>query len=134
MSVIIKRKTGFLGMASKISVKVNGEKVSKIANDESLELDIKDDNASLRVSQFGSRSNQIEVTDGDVVEVTTTKLAYMAFFIPFIFNIASNIVPTVHYYTTNSFIMVLLSMLFILTMFNIYRLKVIDHKATRQSL
>lgn len=126
MSVTIKRKTGTLGMGTKFSVKVNGEKVSKIANEESIELDIKEDNTLLRVSQFGSQSNQIEVKNGDVVEVTTTKLAYIAFFIPFIFIIASNIVESI-YYTTSTLIIMLLLMLFILFTFNSYRLKVIDN-------
>lgn len=113
-------------------MKVNGEKVRKTAHEEAIELDIKDDNASLRVSQFGSRSNQIQVKDGDVVEVTTTRLAYLVFLIPFIFVIVSNIVENV-YYTTNTFVLMVLLMLVILFTFNCYRLKVINRKTTRQS-
>lgn len=126
MSVTIKRKTGTLGMGAKFSVKVNGEKVTKIAYEESLKLDIKDDSALLKVSQFGSRSNQVEVKNGDVVEVTTTKLAYLSFCIPPIFIIVSSIVPTVHY-TMSTFVIMVLLMLFILFTFNSYCLKVIDN-------
>ncbi|MFL2105912.1 hypothetical protein [Desemzia sp. FAM 23991] len=132
MSVTIKRKTGTLGMGAKFSVKVNGEKVTTIAHEEAIELDIKDENASLRVSQFGSHSNQIQVKDGDVVEVTTTRLAYLAFLIPFIFIIVSNIIENV-YYATNTFVLMVLLMLVILFTFNCYRLKVINRKTTRQS-
>lgn len=133
MSVTVKRNTGTLGMGAKFSVKVNGEKVTKIAHEEAIELDIKDENASLRVSQFGSRSNQIQVKDGDVVEVTTTRLAYLAFLIPFIFIVVSNTVENV-YYSTSTFVLMVLLMLVILFMFNCYRLKVVGRKTTRQPL
>lgn len=39
MSVTIKRKTGLSGVASKMSIKVNGEKVTKIANEEVVDID-----------------------------------------------------------------------------------------------
>ena len=133
MSVRIKRKTGILGMGANISVKVNGEKVTKIAYEEDVELDIKNANALLRVSQFGARSNQIEVEDGDRIEVKTTKIAYIAFFLPFLYLMANNIVPTVPY-TMNNFIIVLLLMLFILFTFNGYRLNVINRKITHEHL
>lgn len=131
MSVRIKRKTGILGMGANISVKVNGEKVTKIAYEEDIELDIKNANALLRVSQFGAHSNQIEVEDGDVIEVKTTKIAYIAFFLPFLYLIANTIVPMVPY-IMNNFILVLLLMLFIFFTFNGYRLNVIDRKNSRE--
>ncbi|MBM6613845.1 hypothetical protein JTF06_02915 [Desemzia sp. RIT804] len=133
MSVTIKRKTGTLGMGARFSVKVNGEKVTKISHQETIELDIKGDNSLLRVSQFGAKSNQVEVKDGDVVEVTTTKLAYIAIFIPFIFIIASRVMESFHY-TTSTVAIMLLLMLFVLFTFNNYRLKIIDHKAINQPL
>lgn len=90
MSVIIKRKTGWMGMLSKISVKVNGQKVTKIAYKEAIELDLIDDSVLLRVSQFGAQSNEIKVRNGDIVEVRTTKLAYTIVALPLILAVSNS--------------------------------------------
>lgn len=133
MSVIIKRKTGFIGMGAKFSVKVNGEKVTKISYKETIELDIKGDNSLLRVSQFGAHSNQVEVKDGNVVEVTTTKVAYIVCLVPFLFIIASSVMEN-FYYTTSTVAIVISLILFVLFTSNSYRLKIVDHKAINQAL
>ncbi|MDN5372836.1 MAG: hypothetical protein PWR19_1882 [Carnobacterium sp.] len=43
----------------------------KIADSQKTEIIIQNDKAFLQVTQFGSRSNKTEVTDGDTVEITS---------------------------------------------------------------
>lgn len=133
MSVTIKRKTGLLGVASKMSIKVNGEKVTKIANEEVVDIDIDAESILLRVTQFGTRSNQIEVKDGDVVEINTTKIYYIIFLFPFISLFVSNSLQD-QPYTLNTFLMLFLGMLLILFLFEGYHLKKIDNKSSEKTI
>ncbi len=133
MSVTIKRKTGLLGVASKMSIKVNGEKVTKIANEEVVDIDIDAESILLRVTQFGTRSNQIEVKDGDVVEINTTKIYYIIFLFPFISLFVSNSLKD-QPYTLNTFLMLFLGMLLILFLFEGYHLKKIDNKSSEKTI
>lgn len=133
MSVTIKRKTGLLGVASKMSIKVNGEKVTKIANEEVVDIDIDAESTLLRVTQFGTRSNQIEVKDGDVVEINTTKIYYIIFLFPFISLFVSNSLKD-QPYTLNTFLMLFLGMLLILFLFEGYHLKKIDNKSSEKTI
>lgn len=133
MSVTIKRKTGLSGVASKMSIKVNGEKVTKIANEEVVDIDIDAESTLLRVTQFGTRSKQIEVKDGDVVEINTTKIYYIIFLFPFISLIVSNS-PQDQPYTLNTFLMLFLGMLLILFLFEGYHLKKIDNKSSEKTI
>lgn len=82
MSVTIKRKTGWFGMGVKIAIKLNNEKVAKIGYDQEIELDIPSKGAQLKVSQQGVKSNELEVKDGDIVEITTLKWGYLIVFLP----------------------------------------------------
>lgn len=86
MSIKIIRKTGFMGMAVRLAVKVNGEKIAKISHQESLQLNIKEKEALLRVSQLGTISNEIKVNDGDVIEVKMSNWSYFFVFL-LVFNI-----------------------------------------------
>lgn len=133
MSVTIKRKTGLSGVASKMSIKVNGEKVTKIANEEVVDIDIDAESILLRVTQFGTRSNQIEVKDGDVVEINTTKIYYIIFLFPFISLFVSNSLKD-QPYTLNTFLMLFLGMLLILFLFEGYHLKKIDNKSSEKTI
>lgn len=133
MSVTIKRKTGLSGVASKMSIKVNGEKVTKIANEEVVDIDIDAESTLLRVTQFVTRSNQIEVKDGDVVEINTTKIYYIIFLFPFISLIVSNSLQD-QPYTLNTFLMLFLGMLLILFLFEGYHLKKIDNKSSEKTI
>ncbi|MER2293857.1 MAG: hypothetical protein ABS913_00900 [Desemzia incerta] len=133
MSVTIKRKTGLSGVVSKMSIKVNGEKVTKIANEEVVDIDIDAESTLLRVTQFGTRSNQIEVKDGDVVEINTTKIYYIIFLFPFISLIVSNSLQD-QPYTLNTFLMLFLGMLLILFLFEGYHLKKIDNKSSEKTI
>lgn len=82
MSITIKRRTGWQGMASKIQIKVNGEKVASISHNQQINVSFPDEIVHLKVTQFGVKSNEIVVKDGDIVEITPTlwyRLSYQLF-------------------------------------------------------
>lgn len=84
MSITVKRNTGWLGMGANLIVKINGEKTIKIWHEETKNITISDDTTQLKVSQFGTKSNEIEVRSGDTVEITSTKGSYLLWFSFFI--------------------------------------------------
>ena len=83
MSIKIIRNTGFTGMAVRFAIKVNGKKVAKISHQESLELQFVDKDALLKVSQLGITSNELKVSDGDIIEIKTGKWIYIGIFLLF---------------------------------------------------
>lgn len=72
MAITIKRRTGWQGMASKIQIKVNGEKVASISHNQQIDVSFPDEIVHLKVTQFGVKSNEIVVKDGDILEITPT--------------------------------------------------------------
>lgn len=72
MSVTIKRNTGSAGTASKIHIQVNGEKVASVMNHQQIQINLQDSPARLKASQFGIKSNEINVENGDTVELNST--------------------------------------------------------------
>lgn len=83
MSIKIIRNTGFTGMAVRFAIKVNGKKVAKISHQESLELQFVEKDALLKVSQLGITSNELKVSDGDIIEIKTGKWTYIGIFLLF---------------------------------------------------
>lgn len=81
MSVRIKRSTGRIGVMGTFSVKKNGEKIDKIKNNEIITLDIPEDGANIQLSQFGAKTQEQSVKDGDQLEVKTTFLGKYGIFI-----------------------------------------------------
>ena len=81
MSVQIKRSTGRIGVMGTFSVKKNGEKIDKIKNNEIITLDIPEDGANIQLSQFGAKTQEQSVKDGDQLEVKTTFLGKYGIFI-----------------------------------------------------
>lgn len=81
MSVQIKRSTGMIGVMGTFSVKKNGEKIDKIKNDEIITLDIPEDGANIQLSQFGAKTQEQLVREGDRLEVKTTFLGKYGIFI-----------------------------------------------------
>lgn len=78
MSITIKRNTGWQGMALKMQIKVNGERVARVEEKGQAEVELPGDRAYLQVTHSGVKSNEIEVKDGDTVEITSTKLYRMS--------------------------------------------------------
>jgi hypothetical protein len=77
MLITIKRNTGWQGIALKMCIKVNGEKVAMVEEQKKAEVNISRDRAYVQVTQSGIKSNEIEVKDGDILEITSTKLYRM---------------------------------------------------------
>ena len=69
MSMRIVRRTGWLNMKAKIPLRINGEKVAIISYKQELDLNFSSDIATLNVSRFGIRSNQITIRSGDRIEL-----------------------------------------------------------------
>lgn len=80
MAVTIVRNTGIYGSATGMTVKVNGEKVTKIKKQ--AKVDIPEVKTTISVSQFGETSNKIKVKDGQKITITTrswSKISIIAF-------------------------------------------------------
>ena len=73
MSITIKRNTGWVGSGSKIQIKLNGEKVASVKENQQVEVELQNDKAFIKAVQFVAKSNEIEVKDGDILEITATK-------------------------------------------------------------
>lgn len=82
MSVTIKRNTDWVGRSINVAIKLNDEKIAKIGYNQKIKLDIPNESAQLKVSQQGTKSNIVEVKDGDVVEITTSKWTYVIVLLP----------------------------------------------------
>lgn len=73
MSIKLIRNSGLSGALSNFNVLVNGKKVATIANKECKVLDLKSYPAKLKVTSFGSKSNEITVNSGDIVQIKSSK-------------------------------------------------------------
>lgn len=82
MSITVVRKTNVIGMGSPIHIKLNGKKIKKIEAGEQVEIEMIDTHANLSVSQTGTKSNQLEVRDGDTIEITSTNWAIIVRALP----------------------------------------------------
>ncbi|WP_192988467.1 hypothetical protein [Carnobacterium mobile] len=133
MTVTIKRKTGWLGMASNISVKVNGEKVVKIAHTQEINIAIQD-SAHLTVIQFGSKSNEIVVKDGDIVEITTAKWSYIVYCAAVMYTFLMNFISTAAYKDKVSIVAIFIIFLSSFFLVNTYRLKIINNNTRSEFL
>lgn len=72
MSITVKRNTGKLGVASKIKIELNGEEVDTIMHKNRVKVEVPEGKSNLKVTQLGSSSNEIQVSAGDIVEITAT--------------------------------------------------------------
>ncbi|MFC5975868.1 MULTISPECIES: hypothetical protein [Carnobacterium] len=138
MTVTIKRKTGWLGMGSKISINVNGEKAVKIAHSQEIDLDIQNNNAYLKVTQFGAKSNEVKVIDGDTVEITSAKWSYISYYLFYVFLFIINFIL---HLTTMSFSTYVILLIFGFLLFlgsfvfvNNYCLEILDNKTRNETI
>ena len=88
MQVKIVRNTGVYGSAGRMNVKVDGEIVGRIVHGERSYFPLKNKTGKLQVQILGSKSNVLDVTDGDVVELTTVPRARHVWFVSFLFMLA----------------------------------------------
>ena len=81
--VRIKRNTGIPGSLGRIKIHVNDEQVATIKQNQNIELELPTDEAKIAVSQAGTRSNELVVKEGQVVEITAS-LSYHIYLIAFV--------------------------------------------------
>ncbi len=93
MAITIVRRTGIIGMAGTIAIKINGKKVDKVKTEQQIEFNIPNDSVKLQVSQSGMRSNELEVSDGETIEITTPKWSSLILFLLIILPSLLNFIP-----------------------------------------
>ena len=79
MSVKITRKSGWMGMASKIKIFLDEKEVGKIAQDETITLELEKPDSILGLKQFCMKSNKISVRDGDSLIIKPGKYSNLLF-------------------------------------------------------
>lgn len=99
MSITIMQSTG-TGAIGKMQIIINGEKVAAIAEEESLEIEIPNEVSILKVRRFGVRSNEIEVRDGDVLEIKYKRWHLMLLPLVIVFIIITISFPELSYTST----------------------------------
>lgn len=92
-------------MAGTIAIKINGDKVE---TEQQVEIALPSNKAQLKVSQFGTRSNVLEINDGKTIEITTPKLSNLIFFLIILFLFLTNFIPSFQYRTTSMAIFALM--------------------------
>src|SRR5690554_2557291 len=97
MSITIKRNTGWQGMGTRIQILVNGEKVASVSGKQQVEIELPDNKAHLKVTQTGIKSNEIEVQDGDIIEITQTRLHRMSFPLMMVIMFFTIFIPSLTY-------------------------------------
>lgn len=88
-------------------------------------------NKKQKAAQFGGKSNEIEVRDGDTVEITTTKWSYIFFWLIIVYSVFATFAETPIYQTIIhvSFLVLYLVILFLL---DSYRLEILETKSKRR--
>lgn len=77
MNITILRKTGIIGSAASLHIKINGEKVGTINLDEQIKVDLPTVPARIQVARFGAKSNFLNVEVGDRVVIKQKKWSYI---------------------------------------------------------
>lgn len=122
MAVTILRRTGIIGMAVAIAIKINGDKVDKVWSEEQVEIALPSNKAQLKVSQFGTRSNVLEINDGETIEITIPKLSKLIILLIILFPFLTNFIPNFQYRMV-SMVIYAISALIILFGKNWYQIK-----------
>ncbi|MBZ6527128.1 hypothetical protein HYQ40_05005 [Aerococcaceae bacterium DSM 111021] len=97
MTIKIIRDTGWIGMGSGLSIKMNGASVGKVAHKSILNIDVPSGNVQLQASQFGARSNKIHASDGDTVKLTATTWSKYSLVGIILFMLLSSSIPSTHW-------------------------------------
>ncbi|MGK0464855.1 MAG: hypothetical protein ACJAX4_000125 [Clostridium sp.] len=127
MSITIKRNTGWQGMSSKIQIEVNGEKAYGIMENNSVDVELPDGKAHIKVTQFGMKSNEIAVKEGDIIRITSTKWVRMSSPLILIISFLTIFLPNLTYRLTIFFILGALIFISIF-LFNGFHLSVFDRE------
>lgn len=99
MSITIKRNTGWIGSGLDIQIKLNGQKVVSLRRNQEVELELPNDKAYIKATQVGTGSNEIEVKDGDILEIRTSTWHQISLPILILSLISKNYIPDILYFT-----------------------------------
>lgn len=80
MTITVINHTNWLGNGSTLTIKLNDKKIIKINPEQRLRINLPQEPATLSVSQLGSKSNHLEVQDGEIIEITIKKVTSKIFF------------------------------------------------------
>ncbi|SFH52435.1 hypothetical protein [Pisciglobus halotolerans] len=130
MAITVIRRTGWVGSASAITLKVNNEKVEKVRTRQQVEVDLPSNEANLTVTQAGAKSNEIVVKDGEIVEITSNKWYQLLFVLPFIIIFLPNLVSNVTLMLIGLVLLVGLA-ISAAFLFEAFHLKVVDETTNR---
>ncbi|MDN6730021.1 MAG: hypothetical protein L0L57_07590 [Alkalibacterium sp.] len=87
MAIILKRSSDFFASFFKLSVRLNENKVGKIAQGEEKEFPLTNSRSTLQVKQLGSKSNKLTVTDGDYIKINLASWVFWEFISLFILGV-----------------------------------------------
>lgn len=125
MSITVVRRTGLIGTILKMTIKINGERVAKIANGQKLEMSIPNNVVQICVTQSGVKSNTIEVKDGERVQIKSNKWSnriYVLYYIIFI----TGLFTSNSLYKSIALLVILLLGFILLFIVNAFQLTILD--------
>ncbi|MEK4947651.1 hypothetical protein [Carnobacterium sp. FSL W8-0810] len=129
MSITVVRRTGLIGTILKMTIKINGERVAKIANGQKLEMVIPNNVVQICVTQSGVKSNTIEVKDGERVQIKSNKWSnriYVLYYIIFI----TGLFTSNSLYKSIALLVILLLGFILLFIVNAFQLTILDDETT----
>ncbi|MDN5371355.1 MAG: hypothetical protein PWR19_401 [Carnobacterium sp.] len=129
MSITVVRRTGLIGTILKMTIKINGERVAKIANGQKLEMAIPNNVVQICVTQSGVKSNTIEVKDGERVQIKSNKWSnriYVLYYIIFI----TGLFTSNSLYKSIALLVILLLGFILLFIVNAFQLTILDDETT----
>ena len=129
MSITVVRRTGLIGTILKMTIKINCERVAKIANGQKLEMVIPNNVVQICVTQSGVKSNTIEVKDGERVQIKSNKWSnriYVLYYIIFI----TGLFTSNSLYKSIALLVILLLGFILLFIVNAFQLTILDDETT----
>lgn len=129
MSITVVRRTGLIGTILKMTIKIHGERVAKIANGQKLEMSIPNNVVQICVTQSGVKSNTIEVKDGERVQIKSNKWSnriYVLYYIIFI----TGLFTSNSLYKSIALLVILLLGFILLFIVNAFQLTILDDETT----
>ncbi len=127
MSITIYRKTGWMGSGSKIDIKMNGEKIGRIEENQEVVVNLSERNGTIKVTQWGIKSNELEVQDGDRVKIKPTPFYIASMPLILLLNFMNIFIHDFEYKTV-VFLMILFFIVFSMYYFNMFNLELVEDK------
>ncbi|MCA9765249.1 MAG: hypothetical protein KC455_02400 [Carnobacterium sp.] len=114
MAITIIRRTGVIRMTGALAIRMNGVKVGQVRTEQRVKVNLPSNTAKLKISQSIINSNELAISDGETIEVTTPKWSGFFLFLIIIFPSLLNFIPNFNYQisTIVVYVMVVMIMLF----------------------